>query len=242
MASSQATTLELGDLTAEVIQKDIKHVHLSVHPPAGRLRIAAPRHMSMDTLRLFAVAKLPWIRRQQRDLQAQEREPPREYIDQESHYVWGRRRLLTVEERPARPGVTLHRRRLTLNVRPGTGAADRRAALDAWYRQSVRDAVTPLLDVWQKSMKVKAGRVEVRRMRTKWGSCTPATGNLRLNTELAKKDPACLEYVLVHELAHLIEPTHNARFVAAMDRFMPDWRQRRALLNRLPVRHEDWAY
>ncbi|MDR3525589.1 MAG: SprT family zinc-dependent metalloprotease [Acetobacteraceae bacterium] len=236
------TQLELGDISVEVVRKDIKNVHLSVYPPAGRVRIAAPLHMTVDTIRLFAISKLGWIKQQQSKLRAQEREAPREYLDRESHYVWGKRYLLTVVEADAAPSVELKHRRLVLRVRPGTGPEARQAVLDGWYRERVKEAVQPLIAKWEPLLGVTVNRVFVQRMRTKWGSCSHAARNIRLNTDLAKKPRECLEYIVVHEMVHLLEPTHNARFVALMDRLMPKWQFEREQLNRLPVRHEAWGY
>jgi len=234
-------TLDLGGLQAEVSRKAIKHVHLSVLPPAGKVRVAAPQSMPLETIRLFVVAKLGWIRAQQRKLQAQERETPREFLNKESHHVWGKRYLLEISHADAAPAVSLSPRKLHLQVRPGADQARCEEVLDAWYRQQVRDAVPALLDKWQPLLGVQAKRVFVQRMKTRWGSCTPESGHIRLNTDLAKKPPECLEYVVVHEMAHLLEPTHNARFVALLDECLPNWQHLRRQLNRLPVRHEDWA-
>ena len=237
-----AATLTLGDVTVDVLQKDIKHLHLTVHPPDGRVRIAAPLRMKIDTIRVYAISKLAWIRQQQRKLREQEREAPREYIDRESHYVWGRRCLLKVLEVDAAPAVEQRHTRLTLRVRSGALREQRQAVVALWYRDQIKASLPALLSTWEPRLGVKAGQTFVQKMRTKWGSCNPAARNIRLNTDLAKKPPECLEYVLVHELVHLLEPTHNPRFVALMDRHLPDWAHRRQMLNRLPVRHEDWDY
>jgi predicted metal-dependent hydrolase len=234
--------LDLGELHAEVTRKAIKHVHLSVLPPAGKVRVAAPQGMPLDTIRLFVVSKLSWIRSQQRKLRSQERETPREYLNKESHYLWGKRYLLEVKHADAVPVVSLSPRKLYLQVRPGAGPARCEEVLDAWYRQQVHEAVPALLAKWESLLRVKAKRVFVQRMKTKWGSCTPESGYIRLNTDLAKKPPECLEYIVVHELAHLLEPTHNERFVALMDFYLPHWQQLRKRLNSLPVRHEEWGY
>jgi predicted metal-dependent hydrolase len=234
--------LQVGELTIDVVRKDIRNVHLSVHPPAGRVRIAAPRHLSDEAIRAFAVGKLGWIRRQQARLRAQERETRREYLNRETHYVWGERCLLRVVEHAAAPSVEWRPGRLTLSVRPGTGTTQRAEIVAAWYRQQLRSAAVPLAEQWQRRLAVEVNTIIVRRMRTRWGSCNPGRRSIRLNTELAKKPRACLEYVLVHELMHLLEPTHNEHFAALMDTHLPGWVQRRELLNRLPVRHEDWAY
>lgn len=237
-----AGTLKLGETRIEVVRKDIRNVHLTVHPPAGRVRMTAPRHMSDDALRAFAIVKLGWIRRQQAKLRAQERETPRDMIDRETHSVWGRRVLLKVVEADAPPRVELSPRRLTLRVRPGTPAPRRAALLEDWYRSQLREALPPLLAKWERRLRVRVRRVFIQRMKTKWGSSNPRAGTIRLNTELARKPLECLDYLVAHEVAHLREPRHDARFVALMDSLMPSWRSVRQSLNRLPVPHEDWRY
>jgi predicted metal-dependent hydrolase len=237
-----ASKLRLGDLDIELVFKDIKNVHLSVHPPAGRVRIAAPAHMKLDTVRVFAISKLDWIKQQRAKLRHQDRETPREYLDRESHFVWGKRYLLKVIEQDAAPHVELTPRLLRLHVRPGTDRNRKHEILESWYRQQLHAAIAPLLAHWEPRIGVKVGRYFVQHMKTKWGSCNAARANIRLNTELAKKPVDCLEYIVVHELVHLKEPSHNAHFVALMDRHMPNWRARKDQLNQLPVRHEEWEY
>ncbi len=230
----------LGGVKIEVLHRDVRNVHLSVHPPAGRVRIVAPLHASADAIRAFAIGKLGWIRRQQARLQEQERETPREFIDRESHYVWGRRLLLRVQEADAAPRVDLSPRRLTLRVRPGTPASKRGLVLDEWYRRQIRAALPALLTRWTAALDVRAPRVFVQRMKTRWGSCNPRTATIRLNTELARKPPECLEYLVVHELAHLRVHGHGDRFVALMEQHLPNWHSVRRSLNRLPLCHETW--
>lgn len=237
-----STQIELGDIKVDVVFKDIKNVHLSVHPPNGRVRIAAPMRMSPETVRVFAISKLSWIRRQQEKILAQERETPREYLDRESHYIWGKRYLLDIVEENTRPEVELKHGKMILRVRPGTYENRRQVIVEEWYRAQLKQAVTLLLTKWEPLIGVKVERLFVQRMKTKWGSCTPKSGNIRLNTDLAKKPRECLEYVLVHEMVHILEPTHNARFVSLMDSFVPRWQFYREELNRLPVRHEHWDY
>lgn len=234
--------VQLGNITADVVLKDIKNVHLSVYPPTGRVRIAAPARMSLDTIRIFAISKLDWIKRQQKKLREQERETPREYLNRESHYLWGRRYLLTVLEDYEIPAIELRHSRILLRVRPGTDEVKREALMEEWYRGQLKQAMLPLLAKWQPLMGVTVNRFFVQRMKTKWGSCNSTARHIRLNTELTKKPPECLEYIVVHELAHLIEPTHTPRFIAVMDHFMPKWQFYRDVLNRLPVRHEEWGY
>ena len=234
--------IELGEIIVEVVQKDIKNVHLSVYPPTGRVRISAPLRMNLDTIRVFAISKLAWIKSQQEKLREQERETPREYLDRESHYLWGKRHLLTVVEREAAPFVELDHDKIVLQIRPGTNEERKRAIIEEWYRERLRETVPSLIAKWEPLMGVKVSRFFVQRMKTRWGSCSPTGRSIRLNTELAKKPPECLEYLVVHEMAHLLEPTHSNRFLALMDRFMPKWRFCRDELNGLPVRYEDWGY
>ena len=236
------TKIQLGEIAVDVALKEIKNIHLSVHPPTGRVRIAAPSHMSVDTIRVFAISKLGWIKKQQRKLQEQERETPREYLDRESHYVWGRRYLLKVAEGDVRSSVELSPNLLILRTRPCFDREKKHALLEAWYREQVRTALPSLLTKWQRLMGVEVKRVFVQRMKTKWGSCNPSTRSIRLNTDLAKKPRECLEYILVHEMTHFLEPMHNQRFIALMQQFLPKWQYHRETLNRLPVRHEKWSY
>lgn len=233
-------TVNLGSMKAEVLRKRIKHMHLGVFPPEGIVRISAPEDVALDTIRVFAISKLAWIKSQQRKMQAQLREPERDYIDRESHYVWGKRYLLKLLEIEAPTSIELQHKKLILKVRPGTSMEKRQVLLDAWYREQVREAANPLLRRWESIMGVQAGKLLVQRMKTKWGSCNPTTGLIRLNTDLAKKPPEHLEYVVVHELAHLIEASHSERFMATMDKYLPKWRHYRDELNSLPVRHETW--
>lgn len=234
-------TVNLGSVKAEVLRKRIKHMHLGVFPPEGAVRISAPEDVALDTIRVFAISKLAWIKQQQRKMKAQPREPEREFIDRESHYVWGRRYLLQIQELAVPANIALSGKNMRMTVRPGTPTDKRQALLEAWYRTQVREAAQPLLRKWQAIMGVQAGKLLVQRMKTKWGSCNPKTGLIRLNTDLAKKPPEHLEYVIVHELAHLIEASHGERFVATMDMFLPKWQHLRDGLNSLPVRHEDWG-
>ncbi len=236
------TLIDLGGIAAEVIRKDIKHLHLNVLPPQGKVRIAAPRHMKLETVRVFAISRLAWIKTEQHKMQAQPREAPRDFLSRESHYIWGQRYLLRRVEHDAAPAVELGHNKLVLRVRRGTDAARCQEVLDGWYREQIRRAVPALISKWEAAMGVRVAQVFVQRMKTQWGSCNPAKGNIRLNTELAKKPPECLEYIVVHEMAHLLEASHNARFQGLMSSLLPHWQHLRATLNRLPVRHEDWDY
>jgi predicted metal-dependent hydrolase len=234
--------LFLGETEAEVVFKDIKNVHLSVYPPHGNVRISAPQRMSLDTLRVYAISKLDWIRKQQSKLRAQIRESPREFSNRESHYLWGQRYLLRVVETSAASRMEVHPRFLRLHLRQGTTAESRDALVAQWYREQVRTAAEPVIKHWEKRLGVSSSKLFVQHMKTRWGSCNHDSGAIRLNTELAKKPRECLEYIVLHELAHLLEPNHGDRFTAILDQVLPNWRQLRDLLNRLPVRHEEWGY
>lgn len=235
-------TLQLGAITVDVVLKNIKNIHLSVHPPAGKVRIAAPLRMDLDTIRVFAITKLAWIKSQQKKLREQERETPREYLDRESHYVWGKRYLLNLIEKDAAPSVELKHSKMVLQLRPAASVEKKQEVLDAWYREQLKAAVLALVAKWEKALGVKSSKVFVQKMKTKWGSCNPVARNIRLNTDLAKKSPACLEYIVVHELVHLLERHHNERFIGLMDAHMPQWRQYREMLNSLPLAHQEWGY
>ena len=233
--------VDLGDLKIEVVRKDIKNLHLGVHPPTGQVRISAPMRLSLDAIRAFALTKLGWIKQQQRKINEQEREPVREFLDRESHYVWGKRFLLKIEESADSQGIELTQRELILRVRPGTTKARMAAILELWYREQIKATVPELIEKWAAILKVEVDRVLVQQMKTRWGGCNPDTGIIRLNTELARKPTEYLEYVVIHELVHLLEPTHNARFISLMDQSLPNWRQIKDELNRLPLRDEIWS-
>ena len=232
--------IKLGDIAIEVVKKDIKNIHLSVHPPAGRVRISAPKRMTLDNIRVFAISKLGWIKKQQQKLQEQVRETPREYLDRESHYLWGKRYLFKVEEKDSAAYVSLKHNQMVLHIRPDTSDGRKQDLLAEWYREQLKSAVPALIAKWEPLMGVRVENTFYQRMKTKWGSCNHRARNIRLNTELAKKLPECLEYVVAHEMAHLLEASHNSRFVALMDGFMPSWRNHREELNRSPLGHEEW--
>lgn len=234
--------IQIGNLKVDVVFKDIKNIHLSVHPPTGRVRIAAPKRMKLDTIRVYAISKIDWIKKHQQKLQSQERETPREYLDRESHYVWGKRYLLKVVEADQIPAVELKHTQILLTVRPHSGIEKREAIVSAWYRDEVRTAAAPLIAKWEVQLGVKSAQCYVQRMKTKWGSCNPSTRSIRLNSDLAKKPRECLEYIIVHELVHLLEPSHNARFTSLMDKHLPNWKQYREELNRIPLSHVEWGY
>jgi len=233
-------TIQLGDISIRVTRKAIKHVHLSVHPPEGRVTLVAPKETRLEVARAYAISKLGWIRAQQAKLNSQARQTPRQFIERESHYLWGRRYLLTVEERDMRPGVKLDHKRITLTVRPGSDQGRRAEVMHEWHKDLLHKAVPPLIEKWERKLNVEVANYFLQRMKTKWGSCNPKAGNIRLNTELVKKPKDLLEYVVVHEMVHLIEPTHSERFIAILDEHYPTWRDARAEINDLPLAAEAW--
>ena len=220
--------------------KDVKHVHLSVHPPEGRVTLVAPLDTRTEAVRAYATSKLGWIRKQQDRLREQARETPRQYVERESHYLWGRRYLMSVVERDSNPGVSLDHQRIILSVRPGSSQIMRADVLHEWHKALLHREVPPIIRGWEPQLGVDVNRYFLQRMKTKWGSCNSISGTIRLNTELVKKPKDLLEYVIVHEMAHLIEPSHSGRFVAILDEHYPTWRDARSELNDLPLAAEAW--
>ncbi len=232
----------MSGITVDVVRKDIKNAHLAVYPPMGRVRLAAPLRMSDQSIRLLAISKLAWIRKHQKRIGEQPREAPREYVTGESHYFQGRRYLLRVQEVRGKHQLTLKgKRELLLTVHPGASTQSRERVMRAWYREQVKALAAPLFAKWAPIIGVHPSDWGVKVMRTKWGSYVRRSRRIWLNLELAKKPARCLEYLVVHELIHLIEHTHNERFTALMDQHMPKWRLIRKELNALPVRHEEWG-
>jgi len=236
------TKLALGDIDVDVVMKDIKNIHLSVHPPHGRVRIAAPSRMKLDYIRLYAISKLGWIKTQQKQLRDQPRETPREYLERESHYVWGKRYLLKIIEHDSPPTIEIKHRSLVMRLRPATDQDKRERLLDNWYREQVKYETGLLVEKWQPILKVSLNGYYVQKMKTRWGSCNTDAETIRINSELGKKDSECLEYIVVHEMAHLLERTHNDKFRRLMDKFFPKWPHVRNKLNRSPLSHVEWSY
>jgi len=235
-----AETIQIGEIVIALARKDIKHVHLSVHPPMGRVRLVAPTGTRLEVARAYAISKIGWIREQQVRLQGQARETPRRFIERESHYLWGRRYLLSVVEEDGKPSVRLSHRTITLRVRPGSSMAKREEVVHDWHKALLHEVVPRLIGKWEAKLCVTVSGYFLQRMKTKWGGCNRRTGNIRLNTELVKKPKDLLEYVIVHEMTHLLEPTHSDRFAALLDRHYSTWREARAELNELPLSADLW--
>ena len=233
----------VNNLVVDVARKDIKNLHLAVYPPDGRVRVAAPLRVDDEAVRLAVISKLAWIKRQQAKFEGQERQSAREYVTGESHYYWGKRYLMNVIYHDAPPKVVIRNKtKLDLFVRTGSDTAQRERVLLAWYRQQIKQAIPPLIAKWEAIIGVQVADWGVKRMKTKWGTCTIEARRIWLNLELIKKPPNCLEYIIVHEMVHLLERLHNDRFVAYMDKFMPQWRLFREELNQAPLAHETWGY
>lgn len=236
------STINLGELEISVDRKAIKNIHLSVYPPDGRVHISAPERFELDELRVYAVTRIGWISKQRKQIMGQPREAPWEYITRESHYFMGIRYLLKVIEQDAPAHVETKHRELRLFVRPGSSPEKRAEVLEEFYRNHLRTAIPKYIMHYARLIGVQPPEFGIRKMKTKWGSCSIEARRIWLNLELARKPPVCLEYLVVHEMVHLLERNHNARFVGLMDHFLPAWRSHRDLLNALPVAHVGWGY
>lgn len=237
--STASAYLTVAGLGIDVVYKDIKNLHISVYPPVGRVRVAAPRRLGEDAIRLAIVQRLPWIKKQREQLLNADRQTERRMVSGETHYVWGERLRLDVS-RHGRSRVSVAGKTLWLTTPEHYSDEQRRAVLDHWYRAELKAAVPGLLEKWQPIVGQDAAKFVVRHMKTKWGTCQISSRAIWLNPELAKKNPRCLEYIVVHELIHFIERTHNERFIELMDLHMPDWRARRDELNDAPLAAEEW--
>ncbi|MGC9456712.1 MAG: M48 family metallopeptidase [Halothiobacillaceae bacterium] len=241
--TTERSHIEVSGIPVEIRRKAIKNLHVGVYPPDGKVRVAAPSHLDDDAVRLAIVSRLGWIRRQQQGFVRQARQSAREMVTGESHYFAGRRYRLSVVEQPGNPRVrVVNNTTLELQVRPGADRAARQQTLDGWYRRQLKARIPELLAAWEPVVGVTVSDCRIRRMKTRWGSCNIGAGRIWLNLELAKKSPRCLEYILVHEMVHLLERHHTERFRALMDQCLPDWRLRKDELNETPLAHEEWHY
>jgi predicted metal-dependent hydrolase len=230
-------------MPVEVVRKNIKHLHLAVYPPDGRVRVSVPVRLTDEDVRLAVISRLGWIRRRQEMFQSQERQSAREFVSGESHFVQGRRYRLDVIEENGPAAVRLRNNStLELRVRPGTARDKREEILNHWYRELLKNQIAQLLPKWEKKIGVTVSEWGVRKMKTRWGTCNIEARRIWVNLELAKKPPQCLEYIMVHEMVHLLERRHNDRFLALMDKHLPNWRHMRDELNREPLAHEHWVY
>ncbi len=235
--------ISVANITVDIVRKNIKNIHLAVYPPTGRVRIAAPLETNEDTLRLYVISKLNWIKRHQRRFQEQERLSPREYKNRESHYYFGMRYLLHIIEEDLPPKIVLRNKTyIDMHVRPGTSAAKKQEIMNRWYRAELKKKLLPLIKKWEKKLNVKVEHCQIKRMKTKWGSCNIEKRRVWVNLKLAKKPVRCLEYILVHEIVHFFERKHSDSFTARMDSILPNWKSYRKELNKGPLSHETWSY
>jgi predicted metal-dependent hydrolase len=234
--------IKLGDIDIEVTLKAIKNVHLSVYPPYGKVKVAAPSRMSIENIKIYTISKLGWIKEQQKKFKSQIRESKREYLTKESHYYLGQRYMLKINEINSAPSVILRHKTIELYIRPQTSKLKMHLVLEDWYRSELKLIIQELITKWEKKIGVKSESFGIRKMKTKWGSCNTDTKSVLLNLELAKKPYQCIEYIVVHELVHLLERRHNDRFITLMNRFLPEWKQLKNDLNRLPISHFEWEY
>lgn len=234
--------IKLGNIAVDLEQKNIKNIHLSVYPPAGKVRIAAPLRYSIDEIRMFAVSKLSWIKKQREKLSSQQREAIREYKSRESHYYLGKRYLLKVIEQDSAPKVLLKHGTLELYIRKGASTEHREEIMQSWYRNQLRELVSRYVAKLEKKMNVKVSEICIRKMKTKWGTCNQKAKRIWFNTELAKKSIESIEYILTHEMVHLLERNHNKIFIAYMDKYAPNWKHMRDELNRSALGHVEWRY
>ena len=228
-------SLTIQGIAIAIERKNIKNMYLKVRPPSGEVVISAPKKMKREVIKMFAIQKLPWIKKQQQKIQSQPRETPHLYIDNESHYLWGKSYFLKIMEGNHSPQISVAGKTLLLHLPPNTSFEQKKAIVSDWYRRQLRQAIPPIITQWQPMMGVTVNKFFIQQMKTKWGSCNVTLGNIRLNLELAKKPPQCLEYVVVHEMTPLLEASHNHRFKSLMDQFMPSWRHHQQTLKNFPL-------
>lgn len=235
--------ITVSNIKIDIVRKEIKNMHLAVYPPTGRVRIAAPLRVNEDAIRLYAISKLGWIKRNQRKFEGQQRIPQREYKERESHYFQGRRYLLNIVKTDNSSKVVLKNKKfMELHIDPDTPTIKRHEILTKWYRVQLKKQIPSIIEKWEKILKVKVDDWQVKQMKTKWGSCNIEKKRIWINLELAKKPEDCLEYIIVHEMIHLLERKHNEKFLYYMNKYMPNWISLKQELNRLPVSHADWKY
>lgn len=234
--------ITVSNIKIDVEKKAIKNLHLGVYPPNGRVRIAAPANVNDESIRLFAISKLSWIKKQQRSFAAQERETEREFISGESHYFIGKRYLMNIIITTGKAKVLVRHRHIDLYVKANSSNKHRATVIAKFYRDYLNEQIPGLIEKWEPKMKVKINEYGIRHMKTKWGTCNIQAKRIWVNLELAKKSLSCLEYIIVHEMVHLLERHHNDNFIAYMNQFLPQWKALKGELNKSPVSHSDWNY
>jgi predicted metal-dependent hydrolase len=241
--TTKTNRVTVGGIAVEVVRKNIKNLHLGVYPPNGRVRVAAPLVIGDEAVRLAIIGKLGWIKRQRAKFESQPRQSVREYVSGESHYYLGKRYRLRVHKQDGKPRIDIRNKSsIDLFIGPQITVEHRARIVQDWYRIQLRLLATPLLEHWQRRLGVRVSTSGIKKMKTKWGSCNTKSKRIWINLELVKKPKRCIEYIVVHELVHLLEPSHNDRFTALMDKYLPSWRNRRQELNAAPLGHDSWSY
>ena len=241
--NTKESIITVNSMSVKVIRKKIKNIHLAVYPPNGQVRIAVPEIIDDESVRLAIISRLGWIKQQRKLFEKQSRQSARELITGESHYYLGHRYLLDIALTGASPFVEIRNRKtLVLNVNKDTNLEDRRKLLTDWYRKEIKRILPSIVQKWEIKSGLQVGAFGIKRMKTKWGSCNPAHRRIWLNLELIKKPINCLEYVVVHEMVHFLERTHNNKFISHMDRIMPKWRTFKNDLKESALAHEHWEY
>ena len=241
--ATESYNLQVRDLQIEVLSKDIKNLHISIMPPDGRIRVSAPETMSEESVRLAIVSKLSRIRSERRSFAEYIRESKKEMVSGESHFVDGKRYILELVEVNEAPSISINKKNtILMKVRKNSTRDKREQIMHEWLRNRMRNNLTGLITKWEGIIEVSASHYGIKRMRTKWGSCNSEQKRIWLNLELAKKSPQCLEYVLVHEIIHILEPKHSERFFSLLDEYMPSWRTHKENLDKPPLVHVDWDY
>lgn len=230
--STTKSKLIINDLTIDVVKKDIKNIHVGVYPPDCKVRIAAPNKLDNDAIRLFAISKISWIKKNIEKLESQDRQTPRDYVSGESHYFQGRRYLLNVINENKSPKVVLRNKKyIDLYVKENTTLEQKQKLIQEWYRKELKQAIPPLIEKWEEILGINVQEWGVKIMKTKWGTCNPDKKRIWLNLELAKKNETYLEYVILHEMIHFFERKHNEVFIAYLDKYMPKWQTYKKQLN-----------
>ena len=227
-------SFKVAEIPVEVTFKDIKNIHLSVHPPEGEVTISAPDKYDLDTLRIYTISRLGWLRKRIKKYKNQERETPRQYVNNESHFFMGERYKLFLKD-STKHFIERTSEKLIMHVRPETTAENKANVMNEWYRTELKVLMEKLISKWEPMIGVKVKQFGVKKMKTKWGTCNSEAGRIWLNLKLAKKPKHCIEYIVVHEMVHLLEQTHNKRYIALLDNYMPNWRMIKDELNRLPI-------
>lgn len=235
--------LKLGNTEALVVRKPIKNLHLSVLPPNGKVRVTAPQTMKDESIHALLALRLPWIKKQQGRFSGQERQTKREYVSGESHFFFGKRYRLELVYKDAIPVVFLKgKSNIVLQVRDKSTTTVRHEAIDKWYRQQLHPIIENLIDKWQNKIGNQPTFWGIRQMKTRWGTCNHKDARILINLELAKKPIICAEYVVVHELLHLVERKHSDKFVSLMTKYIPKWRSIKEELNSFALSYVDWEH